>query len=204
MNANTTDRQPLSTARRMSRPTVFPIRRVQADDAESLAAFYNGLSTASKRTFHPLGEQTTLHECRKIVKDNRPGIERKLDLIATQGREIVGWGFLWDLDRTETTLGLAIADKHRGEHLGTRLVTALMNEARAERVKIIKLIVVRDNKVAQRLYEKFGFEKTGEFDSTEDGLSYWRMAANIADASQAVERDPVPGRAGKRATETWL
>ena len=199
MNADTPDRQSLSTGHRESHPAVFPIRRVRADDAEPLAAFYNGLSTASKRTFHPLGEQTTLHECRKIVDDNALGVKRKLDLVATQGHEIIGWGFLWDLDKTETNFGLAIADKYHGQHLGTRFVAALLDEARDRSVTVIKLTVVRDNKVAQGLYEKFGFEKTGEFDSTEDGLSYWRMVAHISDTSQAMERDPVPCEVGEQA-----
>ena len=202
MNADTPDRQSPSTGHRESRPAVFPIRRLQANDAEPLAAFYNALSTASKRTFHPLGEQTTLLECRKSVEDNRLGIERKLDLVAAQGQEIIGWGFLRDLDKTETNLGLAIADKYHGQHLGTRLMAALLDEARARSVTVIKLTVVRDNKVAQGLYEKFGFEKTGEFDSTEDGLSYWRMVAQISDTSQAMERDPVPCEVGEQAIGT--
>jgi len=127
-----------------------------------------------------------------VVEDNRPGIETKLDLVATRGRRIIGWCFLWDLDKTEPTLGLAIADRHQGQHLGTRLMMALMEAARNQGITTIKLIVVQNNHVAQRLYQKFGFERVDEFASTEDGLSYWRMVAHIRDVSQAVGRDPVP------------
>jgi RimJ/RimL family protein N-acetyltransferase len=197
-----TDRQPTSTGHRVNRSAAFPIRRLQAGDAEFLAAFYNNLNAASKRTFHPLGEQTTLHECRKIIEDNKPGIARKLDLVATQGPEIIGWCHLRDLDSPEPTLGLAVADEYHGQRLGTKLMAALMDEARIQSVKTVKLIVVQDNKVAQRLYEKFGFEKTGEFESTEDGLPYWRMVAHVNDVGPAMVREPVPATAGKQAIGT--
>jgi hypothetical protein len=36
------------------------LRRLAPGDAEALAAFYNGLREASKRTFRPLGVTTTV------------------------------------------------------------------------------------------------------------------------------------------------
>jgi len=190
MKTDTTFGQSAPVPLQSQRFKAVSIRRIGAADTERLADFYNSLSAASKRTFRPLNDATDQHECKAIIEDNRPGIDRKLDLVAVCDGKIVGWSFLWNLYEDAATLGLAIADDWQGQRLGTRMLTMLVDKARTHGVRHINLTVVKDNIVAQRLYCKFGFVKTGEFVSEEDGLPYWRMAAEISNTEPETPSNP--------------
>ncbi|HIE27965.1 TPA: GNAT family N-acetyltransferase [Candidatus Poribacteria bacterium] len=154
------------------------IRRIRPGDESALMDFYNGLSESSKRTFRPIGYTTTLNVCKDIVKDNSPEIEKRFDLLAWHKTEIVGWGFLWNLESGEPTFGLGVADDFQGKSLGSKLIDSLMETAREGEFKKVFLTVVQENEVAWKLYEKRGFVKYGEFVG-EDGLDYFRMVAEL-------------------------
>jgi len=154
------------------------IRRLASRDAEALAAFYNGLSWHSRRTFRPLGWETTPDVCEGIVRDNHPERDRKFDLIAMIGGKIVGWGFLWHLDTSQPTLGLAVADAYQGMGLGNALMDRLMKEAHRRDLSRVFLTVVTDNERAWRLYERHGFVRIEAFRG-DDGLPYYRMIAEL-------------------------
>ncbi|MCU0522064.1 MAG: GNAT family N-acetyltransferase [Anaerolineae bacterium] len=153
-------------------------RRLGPGDANALAAFYNGLSAASKRTFRPLGEATTAATCAEIASANLSTPPTKVDLVAVNGNEIVGWGFIWGLDLRnpdcDPMFGLGVADSAQRQGLGTQLTARVMSWARAAGLPRVLLTVVQDNAVAWRLYEKNGFERYGEF-MGDDGLPYYRM-----------------------------
>jgi len=166
------------------------IRQLQSGDAEALAAFYNGLGTASKRTFRPLGETTTRDICADVAAGNAGGNAdgdiacdgckhpTKYDLIALVDDRVIGWGFLWALDAESPddgpVFGLAVADAYHGMGLGTRLTGAVIAWAAAQNLPQVILTVVQDNVIAQRIYERQGFVRYGAFVG-EDGLGYYRM-----------------------------
>ncbi|MGD0090117.1 MAG: GNAT family N-acetyltransferase [Planctomycetota bacterium] len=154
----------------------FLFRRMRPADAEALAAFYNGLSKASIRTFRPLGTETAPGTCLKLALDN--GIEKdvRYDLLALDGPRIVGWCFLWDLDTDKPMFGLGIADDHHGRGLGGTLMDRVLQAARDRRLPQVFLTVVKDNAVAWRLYEKRGFARYDEYVGKDDGETYLRMA----------------------------
>jgi len=162
------------------------IRQLQSEDAEALAAFYNGLSTASKRTFRPLDETTTRDICAGVAAGNAgsnvagDGSKHptKYDLVALADDRIIGWGFLWALDAEGPddgpVFGLAVADAYHGIGLGTRLTRAVIAWADAQNLPQVILTVVQDNVIAQHIYEEQGFVRYGGFVG-EDGLDYYRM-----------------------------
>lgn len=162
------------------------IRRLQAGDAEALAAFYNGLNAASKRTFRPLGETTTRDTCADVAAGNATGNvagdgsrhPTKYDLIALADDRIVGWGFLWALDAEGPddgpVFGLAIADAYHGQGVGSQLMSQVISWADAQNLSQVILTVVQDNVIAQHIYEKQGFVRYGECVG-EDELDYHRM-----------------------------
>ena len=145
--------------------------------------FYNGLSSPSKRTFHPLGPLTDRATCEQIARDsaagdNAAGDAGRYDLIVWHGEQIVGWCFICDLDKAPS-LGLGIADAHQSRKLGRAMVSAVMHWARTQRLPAVHLTVVHDNGVARRLYESFGFVVRGERVSEVDGLRYCHMTAEL-------------------------
>ena len=90
----------------------YIMRCLQINDADRLSAFYNRLSKESKRTFRPIGPITIPEKCAEIAVENiyngtsRPA---KYDLIALYDDELIGWSFLWDLDKSIPTFGLRTA-----------------------------------------------------------------------------------------------
>ena len=152
------------------------VRRLAPDDAESLRCFYNGLSARSKRLFHPLGDEAAEERCREIVEHNRPDASTNYDLVAVAGGLVVGWCFLWERDGKpgEAAFGLGVADDMQGVGLGNRLMEAVLAAARPRGFRLICLSVVQDNVVAQHLYEKHGFVRTGSYVGR-DGLDYFSM-----------------------------
>ncbi|MCY3019692.1 MAG: GNAT family N-acetyltransferase [Planctomycetota bacterium] len=171
----------------MTDQTSFLIRRMQPADAETLAAFYNGLSKASIRTFRPLGTKTAADVCLKLALNN--GVEKdiRFDLLALTGPRVVGWCFLWDLDTDKPMFGLGIADDHHGQGLGGTLMDRVMQTARDRRLAQVFLTVVKDNVVAWRLYEKRGFVRYDEYISKDDGETYLRMACGLRGGEPAEQ-----------------
>jgi GNAT superfamily N-acetyltransferase len=155
------------------------LRQLRAGDAAALAAFYNGLSPDSKRTFRPLGAVTTATACEGIIQHNKPDSGEKLDLVAVSGDAIVGWSFVWGMRADRPTFGLAVADMHHGQGLASRLMDGVLDAARARGKTRIQLTVVQDNEKAWRMYERRGFVKSGEHTGS-DGLAYFSMTADLS------------------------
>jgi len=120
-----------------------------------------------------------LEACEAIVQENRPEIDRKFDLVAVRGTQIVGWSFLWNLESEKPTFGLGIADEVQGKGLGSALMDGVMKAARERGLRKVFLTVVKDNEVAWKMYEKRGFVRDSEYYNAKDGLPYFRMAADL-------------------------
>jgi ribosomal-protein-alanine N-acetyltransferase len=56
---------------------------------------------------------------------------------------------------------IAVQRDRQGSGIGTRLLTALIDEARRRDEPMVGLEVRADNQVAQRMYQGFGFEQVG-------------------------------------------
>jgi ribosomal protein S18 acetylase RimI-like enzyme len=154
------------------------IRQIEDGDAGCLAAFYNALSEASKRTFHPLGDTTTTERCQEIIAHNHPDGGIKFDLVALDDDRIVGWVFLWNWDTGTPTFGLGVADAYQGQGLGSRLMDAALAYAVERGAVNVTLTVVQDNDKARAMYERRGFMMQSAFVG-EDGLPYYAMTADF-------------------------
>jgi ribosomal protein S18 acetylase RimI-like enzyme len=73
-----------------------------------------------------------------------------------------GYGFL---DEETPELTIAVVPSKRGRGFGEELLTALIEQARADGHVAMSLSVERDNP-ALKLYERFGFNAVREVDST--------------------------------------
>jgi RimJ/RimL family protein N-acetyltransferase len=155
-----------------------PIRPIEKADAPALMGFYNGLSPASKRNFHPMGTTATLEQCVAVCEDNGSPESDRYDLVGVTEGQVVGWCFLWGLRSDKVSLGLGVADAWQQQGLGAAMMRVVMQHARALQISEIHLTCVEDNAVAQKLYAAFGFERS-DHHMGEDGLPYVGMRATL-------------------------
>ena len=154
------------------------IRRIRSDEAPALEQFYNALSHETRRLFRPLGWHATLEQCRQWVAENTADPDTRYDLVVVDGQRIVGWCFIMRLDGEHPTYGIGVDDAYHRLGLGRELTRLVLDEARRRGLPQVELTCVQDNRVAQNLYAKFGFRRTGEF-TGDDGLPYYRMVASL-------------------------
>jgi ribosomal-protein-alanine N-acetyltransferase len=87
--------------------------------------------------------------------------ETRFYLVARDGTEIVGYAGLCAYPEESFVQTIAVKRERQGTGIGTRLLTALIEEARRRDEPIVGLEVRADNLVAQRMYQGFGFEQVG-------------------------------------------
>ncbi len=99
-------------------------------------------------------------------------------IVAKLGGRIVGYACLfYILDEGHVT-NIGVTPEFQGKGIGTQLMLDLVKFAMAKGVRRLMLEVRPDNRVAQRLYRKFGFFMTGVrrgyyTDTGEDAYIFW-------------------------------
>ena len=163
-------------------PAVSPpaLRELRADDARALQRFYNALGVEARWLFAPLAWNATLPDCEALCAPASPG--ERYDVVLDDGCGIVGWAFLSRLDTDRAHLGIGLADHCTGQGLGRVLMQAVCDEARRLGKQAIDLIVVQENVRAAKLYERFGFVRTGE-KTTPNGVKFYEMVAQLRDSA---------------------
>lgn len=82
-------------------------------------------------------------------------------LVARHEGEVVGYaGVMFVADEAHVT-NIAVDPDFHGRKVGTRLLLTVLTEAIAKGAETLSLEVRVSNKVAQRMYEKFGFTIAG-------------------------------------------
>ena len=84
-------------------------------------------------------------------------------------RDRPGYGFV---DERTPELAIAVVPNARGKGVGSALLEALLERARAEGYGAISLSVDRNNAGAIELYERHGFERVGEVDDSVTMLAH--------------------------------
>lgn len=74
---------------------------------------------------------------------------------------MVGYVFLWDLDKGVPWLGIAVAEDYKGKHLGRRLMKTAHDYALSQGKGGILLTTHVANIRGQGLYERCGYERQG-------------------------------------------
>jgi RimJ/RimL family protein N-acetyltransferase len=142
-------------------------RPVRAGDEAGLLAFFrDGLTPRSQYLFCP-HEPSQPERCLAEFADRirRHAARLDLTLVVEQAGAIVGYFFLWWLDRTDSkppTLGIGLADALHGQGVGAAMMDCLIARARALGLPAIKLTHESTNERAGRLYQSRGFVYTGE------------------------------------------
>ena len=114
-------------------------------------------------------------------------------LVAHSGRTLVGYGGLMcHLDEGHITT-LAVHPNHQHAKIGSRILLALIDEARSRPVRSLALEVRVANWPAQRLYSWFGFRPVGVrknyyAETGEDALVMWIDDVSSEEMDQRIAR----------------
>lgn len=162
------------------------IRRLRPDDANSFRAIRLEALTVNPEA---LGSTLELEEkldvpwfASRLENSHVMGAFRDDELVGTagfavqQGQKQAHKGRLW---------GMYVRPSARNIGVGRLLVSAVLDVAR-EKVELIQLTVVRDNRPARRLYESLGFVEFGmEPKASKLGEKYYDEAHMALDFSQS-------------------
>jgi RimJ/RimL family protein N-acetyltransferase len=108
-------------------------------------------------------EAPPLEDARTFSREN---IEKgHAHFLALDGGTVVGWCDIVPSKREAFThcgtLGMGLMAEHRGRGIGTRLLRAALDRARANGLERVELDVFGSNEPAIRLYRKMGFTVEG-------------------------------------------
>ncbi|MCG6888991.1 MAG: bifunctional acetate--CoA ligase family protein/GNAT family N-acetyltransferase [Gammaproteobacteria bacterium] len=140
--------------------TSITIRPIRPEDASIEQSFVRELSTES-RYFRFMGTMNELTQ-QMLIRFTQLDYDRELALIAVyeqDGKEIeLGVArYVINADRESCEFALVVADKWHNRGIGTRLMTALIDAARARGLKIMNGEIMGDNKNMLQLVKKLGF-----------------------------------------------
>ena len=125
---------------------MFKIRDMKADDIE-------GVLEVERESFStPWSERLFFDELEN---------PRTVYHVCCDGDEIVGYGGMWHVVDEGQITNIAVKKKYRGMKIGSRLLSGLIEWARAEGIAVVGLEVRESNKAAIALYSKYGFEPVG-------------------------------------------
>ena len=99
-------------------------------------------------------------------------------VVARLGDDVAGYAGMWMIMDEAHITTIAVDPKQRGRKFGERLLVALLDESIARGLRRATLEVRKSNRVARRLYEKYGFEtvavRRGYYaDNKEDAMVMW-------------------------------
>jgi RimJ/RimL family protein N-acetyltransferase len=145
-------------------PTSLTIRTALPSDAEAVTAYVSAIAAEHLPTLFVRGEQPALEPVARMITRYAED-ERACLLLALEGDTIVGM-----LDFTGHTrpqqchvgsFGMSVARGARGRGVGTRLLRALFDFAKAHGYSKLELEVFATNGPAIVLYESKGFVHEG-------------------------------------------
>lgn len=136
------------------------IQRFNETHLEDVTAIYNDPAVCRQVLQMPFQSVDVWRQ--RLVTDN----ERRLQLVATVGGEVIGNIGLEQYARVRrshcASVGMAVASAWQGKGVGSLLLAAALEVAdNWMNVHRVELGVYADNEPAQALYRKFGFEVEG-------------------------------------------
>lgn len=105
--------------------------------------------------------------------------DRAYYLVAQIGNVVVGYVGVWLIAGEGHITNVAVHPDYRHQGVGRTLMQAIIECARAKKVRRMTLEVRRTNYIAQSLYEQLGFKGAGYrrgyySDNNEDALIMWK------------------------------
>lgn len=118
-------------------------------------------------------------------------------LVVRSPQELVGYAGFWLVEDEAHVTSIALHPECRGQHLGRRLMHAMVSKAAQRGARWITLEVRADNTVAQTMYRRFGFARVGVrpkyYDSSVDAWIMWAgdlQSSSYRERLRALEVSP--------------
>ena len=147
---------------------MYTITRAVPEDAEELLAMLKQVGGESDNlSFGPEGLPFSVEDERAFLAGLQDS-DTSAFFVAKKDGKIVGNASFMSMNGPRVShrgeLGMSVLRSEWGKGVGSALVKAVIDFARhTVRAEIISLEVRSDNTRAIRLYEKYGFEKIGQF-----------------------------------------
>jgi len=139
--------------------------------------FRRDLNNRLTRYLVALEERANSYRCTEIDEQKAEGNLRRLasrishllnkersssdEMVAPNGQNIVGYAAMWLMVDEAHLTSIAVQETHRRWGIGELLLIAIIDLAAQLNAQVVTLEVRLSNLVAQALYEKYGFTKTG-------------------------------------------
>lgn len=134
------------------------IRRVTSEDRERIEDFFAQMGEESTAFFNvDRGNERTALD----YVDGKLPEHLYFMALDEDDPTPAGIAFIWDKNTRIPWFGIAVAEKHKGKHLGRRLIAAVRDYCVEKGCGGILLTTHQNNLRAQRLYEHCGFERLG-------------------------------------------
>ena len=83
---------------------------------------------------------------------------------ANESYRLVNWSREVSDEKVLIIHVLAVSPKHAGKGLGTKMMQYILDYAKETGMQAVRMDVISNNSSAERLYQKIGFQVTGEKD----------------------------------------
>ena len=142
------------------------IRLVTSEDKQLIYNFFRQLGEEGSTFFNRYsGNEKGAYQ---FIEGNSPDRIYWAAVDDTEnGEEFAGIVFLWRKNTGVPWLGIGIAEKWKGKHLGRRLMTTAREWAESVGAGGIMLTTAQNNVRGQGLYERMGYEKVGTYNDGE-------------------------------------
>lgn len=132
-------------------------RNMEPGDRDAMQSFYDDMGLASKTFFNLSG----YNEKRTMDFFSEEGKPNHEFWVMTEGDQIIGLSFIWDIGSMIPWFGIAVRDEWHGKHVGTAMLTNVLEILRERGCGGLLLTTAQNNYKGQGLYEKCGFERLG-------------------------------------------
>ena len=144
------------------------IRELIPEDLAMVIEFFDQMAGDTRAMFN----RGDVNRLRAIEHLKRTGEDHQIHFAATvadetDGERMVGYVFLWDIDKKLPWLGVAVREDWKGHHLGRKLLQHLDDWAKPKGYGGLMLTSVPANVRAHSLYTRMDFDYFGVYPDSE-------------------------------------
>lgn len=143
------------------------IRELVPSDLPMVLEFFDQMAGDSRAMFNR-GDVNRLRAIEHL-NGKQPDNQIHFAAVVPNGEDelMVGYVFLWDIDKKLPWLGIAVREDWKGHHLGRQLLEHLDTWAKPKGYGGLMLTSVPANVRAHALYERMGFDYSGVYPDSE-------------------------------------